>query len=127
MKGLLSKEYAKERAKLIMYDQNNAMVGPGDPYPFEGRTNPFADLLKERAKLGAAPSKGGGNAPSTGGAMNATAAGGEELYYDRVWRGNNSIEGGDKDGWVNFVPPCGGLALAFVRGYTWVGLGQRIE
>jgi gamma-glutamyltranspeptidase/glutathione hydrolase len=45
MKGLLSKEYAKDRAKLINFDRNNAMAGPGDPYPFEGRTNPFTDLL----------------------------------------------------------------------------------
>ncbi len=127
MKGLLSKEYAKERAKLIMYDQNNAMVGPGDPYPFEGRTNPFADLLKERAKLGAAPSKGGGNAPSTGGAMNATAAVDEELYHDRLWRGTTSIEAADKDGWVISVTPSGGWTPACVAGHTGVGMSQRMQ
>src|SRR5580698_7662698 len=41
IKGLLSKEYAKERAKLISFDKNNASAGPGDPYPYEGKTNPY--------------------------------------------------------------------------------------
>ena len=48
MKGLLSKEYAKERAKLITYDKNNATAGPGDPYPFEGKTNPFTNTMQQR-------------------------------------------------------------------------------
>src|SRR6202012_4704955 len=73
MKGLLSKEYAKDRAKLIGYDRNDAMAAPGDPYPYEGRTNPFTDLLKQRAALGSSPVRGGGAAPSTGGSMNGGA------------------------------------------------------
>src|ERR1700759_3930773 len=73
MKGLLSKEYAKERAKLIAYDTNDATAAPGDPYPFEGRTNPFTDLLKRRAAFNQAPTRQGGATPSTGGAMNGTA------------------------------------------------------
>src|SRR6201996_1336528 len=120
MKGLLSKDYAKERAKLITFDRNNATAAPGDPYPFEGRTNPFADLLKQRANMSVAPARGGGAAPSTGGAMNGgaeavvpessvasdipvsgdlafdhTPPGGpvdEALYHDRQWRGTTSIE-----------------------------------
>ena len=48
MKGLLSKEYAKQRARLITADRNDATIGPGDPYPFEGKTNPFLDVLKKR-------------------------------------------------------------------------------
>jgi gamma-glutamyltranspeptidase/glutathione hydrolase len=32
MKGLLSKEYAKQRASLIHYDKNNPGIGPGDPF-----------------------------------------------------------------------------------------------
>src|SRR6186713_679634 len=46
MKGLLSKDYAKERSKLINWEMNDPKIGPGDPYPFEGKQNPFADLLK---------------------------------------------------------------------------------
>ena len=40
MKGLLSKEYAKKRAAMIAEDSNQATIAPGDPYPFEGKSNP---------------------------------------------------------------------------------------
>ncbi|MGZ2979278.1 gamma-glutamyltransferase, partial [Pseudomonas aeruginosa] len=46
MKGLLSKEYAKQRASLITQDKANNDIFPGDPYPFEGRANPYVDQLK---------------------------------------------------------------------------------
>jgi gamma-glutamyltranspeptidase/glutathione hydrolase len=48
MQGLLSKEYAKFRAKQMVMDRNMADVGPGDPYAFEGKTNPYIDVLKKR-------------------------------------------------------------------------------
>ncbi|TAE89641.1 MAG: gamma-glutamyltransferase family protein, partial [Runella slithyformis] len=43
MKGLLSKEYAKERSKLINPEKNDPNAAPGDPYPFESRANPYTD------------------------------------------------------------------------------------
>jgi gamma-glutamyltranspeptidase/glutathione hydrolase len=51
IKGLLSKEYAKARAKQIHLTQNDATAGPGDPYPFMGKTNPYLHLLQERRLL----------------------------------------------------------------------------
>ena len=48
MKGLLSKEYAKQRASEINFISNNPTAGPGDPYPFEGKQNPYMDLIKAR-------------------------------------------------------------------------------
>jgi len=51
IKGLLSKEYAKERVKLINEAKNDAYAAPGDPYPFEGKTNPYTALLKKRLTL----------------------------------------------------------------------------
>lgn len=48
MKGLLDKAYAKQRAALINQDKSNPTIGPGDPYPFEGKTNPYLNILKER-------------------------------------------------------------------------------
>ena len=33
---------------LIQFDKNNPAIGPGDPYPFEGKTNPYVELLKNR-------------------------------------------------------------------------------
>jgi len=144
MKGLLSKEYAKERAKLINFERNDAMAGPGDPYPFEGKTNPFTELLQQRAKMNMGGGRPGGNAPSTGGAMNsstvlvgsndvafdhANPAGpvDEDLYHDRLWRGTTSIEAADKDGWVISVTPSGGWTPACVAGHTGVGMSQRMQ
>src|SRR5213592_3590645 len=46
MRGLLSKEYARERAKLINTDHNDTDIKPGDPYPFQGGTNPYLPLLQ---------------------------------------------------------------------------------
>jgi gamma-glutamyltranspeptidase/glutathione hydrolase len=149
MKGLLSKEYAKDRARSISYEHNDVMAAPGDPYPYEGRTNPFTELLKERARMGQSPVREGNGAPSTGGAMNAnpitkagiagpdrdiafdhTNPGGavnEELYHDRLWRGTTSIEAADKDGWVISVTPSGGWTPACVAGHTGVGMSQRMQ
>src|SRR5687768_12606752 len=52
IKGLLSKDYAKGRAALVKADgANDAAIGPGDPYPFQGGDNPWKDLLKQRAAV----------------------------------------------------------------------------
>ena len=42
--GLLSKDYAKERIKLIS-DKNNINIKPGDPYKFQKGNNPFIEHL----------------------------------------------------------------------------------
>src|SRR5262245_27777479 len=41
IRGLMSKEYAKSRVKLINAERNDTTIAPGDPYPFQGGTNPF--------------------------------------------------------------------------------------
>ena len=46
IEGLLSKDYARERAKLIDWERNDPAIKPGDPYPFQGGTNPYLDLLE---------------------------------------------------------------------------------
>lgn len=108
MKGLLSKEYAKKRAALIDPEKNNSNPGPGDPYPFEGKTNPFQDQLKEWSFV-----------------PNNTSA--DEDYHERLWRGTTSIEAADKDGWVVSVTPSGGWIPAVIAGHTGVGLSQRLQ
>lgn len=134
MKGLLSKAYAKDRAALINYDHNNATAAPGDPYPYEGRTNPFTALLEQRARMNFSPARGGTvlAAPTMpvdlaydqtppGAALN------EDLYHDRLWRGTTSIEAADKDGWVISVTPSGGWTPACIAGHTGVGMSQRMQ
>ena len=108
MKGLLSKEYAKERAKLILQDKNNADIVPGDPYPYEGKPNPYLNLLQKR------------------GIGNATAAI-DNSYMDRLWRGTTSIQATDKDGWVVCVVPSGGWIPACIAGHTGVGMSERMQ
>jgi gamma-glutamyltranspeptidase/glutathione hydrolase len=126
MKGLLSKEYAKERAKLIRPDMNDAQAAPGDPYPFEGKTNPYLQLLKQRA---ADNSTGSGNAlPSQDRQMAALKQlPFDEAYLDRLWRGTTSVEAADTSGWVVSITPSGGWLPACIAGNTGIGMSQRMQ
>src|SRR4029453_11057947 len=45
MKGFGSKDYARGGAKLISPDRNDPAIKPGDPYPYQGSTNPFGKDL----------------------------------------------------------------------------------
>ncbi|HET6252782.1 MAG TPA: gamma-glutamyltransferase [Puia sp.] len=142
MKGLLSKDYAKARAALIQPDRNDPAIGPGDPYPFEGRTNPFADLLRQRAAMIASNGAPPKTVPATGGSMNsgggllagdlafdhvAPGVVNEQLYHDRLWRGTTSIEAADEEGWVVSVTPSGGWPPSVIAGHTGVGMSQRMQ
>ncbi len=111
MKGLLSKEYAKERAKTINWNRNDAKAAPGDPYPFEGKVNPYQEYLKQwtTAQNMYAPS------PFT------------EEYLNQVWAGTTSIEAADKEGWVVSVTPSGGWIPACIAGKTGIGMSQRMQ
>src|SRR5688572_5707779 len=71
IQGLLSKDYAKGRAALVKVGgANDAAIGPGDPYPFQGGTNPYADLLAQkraaRAPVFDAPRSAPATDPATG-------------------------------------------------------------
>jgi len=116
MKGLLSKEYAKERARLISTDKNNAHAAPGDPYPFEGKTNPYLPVLRQR-----------GLANNTRNGEAIADASADSAYHDRLWRGTTSVEAADKDGWVVSVTPSGGWLPACIAGHTGVGMSQRLQ
>ncbi|GAB2470928.1 gamma-glutamyltranspeptidase [Hymenobacter qilianensis] len=121
IKGLLSKTYAKQRARLIQYQQNDPRIGPGDPYPFEGRKNPYLKLLKARGyeldttKRNFAPKHDVGN----------TSAPAE--YQERLWLGTTTMEAADKEGWVVSITPSGGWLPACVAGNTGVGMSQRMQ
>lgn len=148
MKGLLSKEYAKKRAEQIKWDMNDPNIGPGDPYPFEGKTNPYLDLLKQRAT----EAEGNRNFFPThdstisynefpinqdhqslgvwDGQVSPTTGGGDlerAEYMDRMWRGTTSVEAADKEGWVVSITPSGGWMPACIAGKTGVGMSQRFQ
>ncbi|MGB4772532.1 MAG: gamma-glutamyltransferase [Chitinophagaceae bacterium] len=107
MKGLLSKDYARERVKQMNLERNDANAKPGDPYPFEGKTNPFIDQLKT---FGTASTE-----PIT------------QEYKDKLFLGTTSVEAADKEGWVVSIVPSGGWIPACIAGKTGVGMSQRMQ
>ena len=109
MKGLLSKEYAKERIKAINWERNDVKAAPGDPYPFEGKVNPYADILKSQVSNGTYTS------PLT------------EEYLNQVFLGTTSVEAADKEGWVVSITPSGGWNPACIAGKTGIGMSQRMQ
>jgi gamma-glutamyltranspeptidase/glutathione hydrolase len=118
IKGLLSKDYAKQRFQQIQWDRNDPTIKPGDPYPFQGGTNPFADLLRAwppKPKPAATTSEGHG--PTLG-----------AMSFDEAFRaGTTSIQAADEKGWVVSVTPSGGWVPAVIAGKTGVGLSQRMQ
>ncbi len=111
IRGLLSKAYARERAKAIDPARNEPHVAPGDPYPFEGRVNPYLDLLPTRAKPAAPPRRVASHA---------------EFLRD-LQLGTTSIEAADREGWVVSVTPSGGWNPACIAGRTGIGMSQRMQ
>jgi gamma-glutamyltranspeptidase/glutathione hydrolase len=110
IEGLLSKEYARERAKLIRPDRNDADIRPGDPYPFQGAKNPYLKYLEAwHSKMPAQPPI-------------ALAE------FDRTFRlGTTSVETADEKGWAVSVTPSGGWTPAVIAGHTGIGLSQRMQ
>ncbi|WP_339794678.1 gamma-glutamyltransferase [uncultured Imperialibacter sp.] len=109
MKGILSKEYAKERVKQINWEMNDAKIGPGDPYPFEGKVNPYSELLKQKSQASL-------STPNS-----------YEDFMRGFLAGTTSVQTADKDGWVVSVTPSGGWIPACIAGNTGIGLSQRMQ
>jgi gamma-glutamyltranspeptidase / glutathione hydrolase len=111
MQGLLSKAYAKERAKLIRADANDKKIGPGDPYPFEGKMNPYPELLKNW------------------GLSDATLPGStlSDEFLREFTLGTTTVEAADTSGWVVSMTPSGGWVPACIAGNTGIGMSQRMQ
>jgi gamma-glutamyltranspeptidase / glutathione hydrolase len=109
MKGLMSKQYAKDRLKLINWDKNDPNVKPGDPYPYENKVNPYLDLIKGE-KVGK---------------INEGPVGGQ--FLEDFTAGTTSVISADKEGWVVSITPSGGWVPACIAGNTGVGLSQRMQ
>jgi gamma-glutamyltranspeptidase/glutathione hydrolase len=124
MQGLLSKEYAKFRAKQMVMDRNMADVGPGDPYAFEGKTNPYIDVKKRGYTVDTSASKRGSFVPAHD-VRNEAVAAIDADYMDRLWRGTTSVEAADAEGWVVSITPSGGWLPACIAGNTGIGMSQR--
>jgi gamma-glutamyltranspeptidase/glutathione hydrolase len=110
IKGLLSKEYAATRAKLIDSARNLVPALPGDPYPFEGKTNPYTRYLRQWSEgqpLAVSPP--------------------DADYLEQLWRGTTSVEAADSAGWVVSITPSGGWVPACIAGRTGIGMSQRMQ
>ncbi|MGQ0701955.1 MAG: gamma-glutamyltransferase family protein [Gemmatimonadales bacterium] len=119
VQGLLSKEYAKQRYAQINWERNDSTVKPGDPYPFQGGTNPFGDLLSRWSPTGRAPTAGG---PVPQGPPES-----DEQFRDAFTRGTTSIQAADAEGWVVSITPSGGWIPAVIAGRTGIGMSQRMQ
>ncbi|MBS1241349.1 MAG: Gamma-glutamyltranspeptidase, partial [Gemmatimonadetes bacterium] len=124
VKGLLSKEYARQRYAAINPERNDSTVKPGDPYPFQGGTNPFLDLLSSWSVTGAKPTQ-----PSAGqpGPSPAETAATEAAFREAFYAGTTSIQAADTSGWVVSITPSGGWVPAVIAGRTGIGMSQRAQ
>ncbi len=114
VKGLLSKEYAKARAALVNPDVNDAAIGPGDPYSYQGQTNPYLKAPSQpapSARVFDATDHAAATDPDTG----------------SFYRGTTSVVAADKEGWIVSMTPSGGWLPAVIAGRTGIGLSQRMQ
>jgi gamma-glutamyltranspeptidase/glutathione hydrolase len=120
IRGLLSKEYARARAKTINPAQNDPGVKPGDPYPFQGGTNPFLQYLNAWPP----PDK---PVRIKGDEEGRTVRSGPPTWEDAFYAGTTSIQAADAQGWVISITPSGGWIPAVIAGRTGIGLSQRAQ
>jgi gamma-glutamyltranspeptidase/glutathione hydrolase len=131
IRGLLSKEYARQRAGKINWERNDPNVGPGDPYPFQNQTNPYRVLLEKWNKPQANPTTSIPAAlqdtvrPMIRGAVISGSA--DKDFKSSFYAGTTSVEASDEEGWVVSVTPSGGWIPAVIAGRTGVGLSQRAQ
>ncbi len=117
IEGLLSKDYARARLETIDWDRNDPNAGPGDPYPFQGEENPFADLLERWGTRAAVTTEQGVEL-----SLEDHATLDDDFYL-----GTTSVQAADAEGWVVSITPSGGWIPAVVAGETGIGLSQRAQ
>ena len=130
IRGLLSKDYAKQRAGQINWERNDPTVGPGDPYPFQGQTNPYRALLE---KWNAQPVNTPTSTPRPTQdavrpvSIRLTPRAKDDDFQRSFYAGTTSVEAADEEGWVVSVTPSGGWVPAVIAGRTGIGLSQRAQ
>jgi gamma-glutamyltranspeptidase/glutathione hydrolase len=112
LRGLLSREYAQQRYREFNRDHNDPDVRPGDPYPYQGDTNPFTEFLEQWHTRN--PQKG-------------TADISEEQMRRGFKMGTTAVQAADREGWIVSVTPSGGWIPAVIAGNTGIGLSQRMQ
>lgn len=113
IEGLLSKEYARERAKLIG-ENNDPQTNPGDPYPFQDSQNPYLEQIKEYSDTYQKYNEEQEEKVT-------------DSFIEEFTSGTTSIEAADMEGWVVSITPSGGWIPAVIAGHTGIGLSQRMQ
>lgn len=117
IQGLLSKDYARERAQQIHPYRNDASIKPGDPYPFQNESNPYAQQLQQWQPR----------------VLDRALAAAQlrhewEMTHDEALHaGTTTIQTADAEGWLVSMTPSGAWLPAFIAGATGVGLSQRMQ
>ena len=135
IEGLLSKEYARQRAASIDWDRNDPEAGPGDPYPFQGGSNPYRHLLEAWNRRTVSDGAGGEMSLEPQGDANrgrpvgadGPLGGNHMTFEEGFYAGTTSIQAADAEGWVVSITPSGGWIPAAIAGRTGVGLSQRMQ
>ena len=107
VKGLLSKEYARARAKQIDWAKNDPASSPAIPTRFRAARTRSPICCRN----GARPQ------PSSGQQNQA----GNRSFDEGFTAGTTSIQAADKEGWVVSVTPSGGWIPAAIAGRTGIG------
>ncbi len=119
IEGLLSKEYAKERVKLIS-DKNNKEIKPGNPYNFQKGNNPFLNYIDSWET--------DNNLDKIKSAFDLNHN--MSLNYnfkESFMAGTTTVQAADSSGWIVSITPSGGWIPAVIAGNTGIGLSQRMQ
>ncbi len=120
VRGLLSKEYARQRFAGMNHERNDSTVTPGDPYPFQGGINPFTEILRKWDPTGPRPAVADDAASTSARAL-------DDDFMRAFYAGTTSIQAADTAGWVVSITPSGGWPPAVIAGRTGVGMSQRAQ
>jgi gamma-glutamyltranspeptidase/glutathione hydrolase len=118
IEGLLSKQYAADRRKLINPAMNNIDIKPGDPYRYQSGDNPFEALRQQWTPVPPAADAAG---------VDGFQQAGNSTHDEGFTKGTTSIQAADAEGWVVSVTPSGGWIPAFIAGKSGIGLSQRMQ
>ena len=119
IEGLLSKDYAKSRIKLIT-EKNNEKIKPGNPYIFQDGVNPFLNYLDTWET--------NNNLDKIKSAFDLNHNMSENYDYEESFMaGTTTVQAADTSGWIVSITPSGGWIPAVIAGNTGIGLSQRMQ
>ena len=119
IEGLLSKDYARDRIKLIS-DKNNEKIKPGNPYMFQDGNNPFLNYLESWET--------DNNLEKIKSTFDLNHNMSENYDFEESFMaGTTTVQAADSSGWIVSITPSGGWIPAVIAGKTGIGLSQRMQ